>query len=548
MTLIICIGMCLSTHTIWVWGLVSFIFSWAFQSLCTDRRRQLHTFFYAETQTKTYTIMKKLFTLATIIVAMVLSSCEFDDSEIWDKLKEHEKRIATLEELCKQMNTNITSLQTLVHAHEKRDYITNVSVIRKDGEEVGYTISFAQSNTITIYHGQDGVNGKDGYTPKIGIKKDTNGVYYWTIDGAWLLDGDGNKVKAVGADGENGQDGANGVTPRLKIENDYWYVSYDEGRTWIEVGKATGEDGSNGIDGDTMFKDIIIEDGYVILILNDGNNSKIKIPFMVETQLSVYLVNSGSLKDKLTIEEQRSVTSLKITGLINNDDLLFVNTYLRSLETLDLSDAVFDAGGLSTVPMINPLNSVAANRTLRNVILGAYMRDGELAGTAIDVSYCPALETLTFTANCTRISKRSLSDTSTSWPKRSRLLLGTPNLSKIVIAEGVTELAIDTDAYGAIYCVCRTIELPSTLKMICDKIFGLYWRSTVICRATTPPSIYSGPGSYTDGWWYEPRPATTFYDAYKQMKDMTLYVPAESVDLYRTTSGWSQFGTILPIE
>ncbi|MBQ5679604.1 MAG: leucine-rich repeat protein [Rikenellaceae bacterium] len=265
--------------------------------------------------------MKRLFTLATLVVAMVLSSCEFDDSEIWDKLKDHEKRITALEELCKQMNTNITSLQTIVNALEKHDYITNISPIRKDGEDIGYTITFAYSNPITIYHGQDGADGKDGqdgYTPKIGVKKDSDGIYYWTLDGEWLLDSNGNKIKAVGVDGKDGQDGtdgkdgqdgqdgsngtngadgkdgadgengrdgqdgkdgADGITPRLKIENDYWYVSYDEGATWIKLGKATGEDGADGsdgmdgvdgADGDNIFSSVTQDDEYVYFNLADG--------------------------------------------------------------------------------------------------------------------------------------------------------------------------------------------------------------------------------------------------------------------------------------
>ena len=228
--------------------------------------------------------MKKLFTLTAIIMAVVVSSCsKFNDSDIWDKLNEqeqtlndHEKRIAALEQFCKQLNTNITALQTIVEALEKKDYVTNVSPIREDGEIIGYTISFANSDTITIYHGKDGkdgvdsANGKDGYTPQIGVMKDTDGIYYWTVDGEWLLDGKGNKIKAVGEDGRDGQDGTDGtngsngsngndgqdgadgkdgITPRLKIENDYWYVSYDEGATWIELGKATGEDGKDGQDG-----------------------------------------------------------------------------------------------------------------------------------------------------------------------------------------------------------------------------------------------------------------------------------------------------------
>ena len=184
-----------------------------------------------------------------------------------------EKRVAKLEELCKQMNTNISSLQSIVNALQKNDYITNVSPVRKDGEVVGYTITFAHSDTITIYHGtngkdgangKDGKDGKDGYTPQIGVMKDTDGIYYWTVDGEWLLDGKGNKIKAVGEDGRDGQDGTNGsngtdgkdgndgadgITPRLKIENDYWYVSYDNGATWTELGKATGENGVDGIDG-----------------------------------------------------------------------------------------------------------------------------------------------------------------------------------------------------------------------------------------------------------------------------------------------------------
>lgn len=237
-----------------------------------------------------YITMKKLLTLIAIALAVVVSSCsKFDDSAIWDKLNEqeqtlndHEKRIAALEELCKQMNTNINALQTLVEALEKRDYITNVSPVREDGVVVGYTISFASSDTITIYNGKDGVDGtdgKDGYTPQIGVMKDTDGIYYWTLDGEWLLDGKGNKIQANGVngidgtDGSNGEDGTNGVdgiTPRLKIENDYWYVSYDEGATWIELGRATGEDGSDGADGDNIFSSVTQDGEYVYFNLADG--------------------------------------------------------------------------------------------------------------------------------------------------------------------------------------------------------------------------------------------------------------------------------------
>ena len=236
--------------------------------------------------------MKRFLLSAVLATTLAFTSCQFDDSDIWDKfgemeesIRDHEQRISALEELCKQMNTNIEALQALVDALEKRDYVTNVSEVRSNGEVIGYTISFGKSDTITIYHGED---GKDGYTPQIGVMKDTDNIYYWTLDGEWLLDGKGNKIKAVGtdgADGKDGQDGTsgtdgkdgadgkNGVTPQLKIENDYWYVSYDNGATWVQLGKATGNDGvngENGEDSDSIFKSVTQDDEYVYFNLADG--------------------------------------------------------------------------------------------------------------------------------------------------------------------------------------------------------------------------------------------------------------------------------------
>ena len=107
-----------------------------------------------------------------------------------------------------------------------------------------------------------------------------------------MLDDNGNKIKAVGTDGKDGQDGANGndgqngtngtngtdgITPELKIENGYWYVSYDEGATWKQLGKATGEDGldgtngTDGKDGDSFFQSVTEDENNVYITLTDGS-------------------------------------------------------------------------------------------------------------------------------------------------------------------------------------------------------------------------------------------------------------------------------------
>ena len=145
--------------------------------------------------------MKRLFTYLLLISVLGISSCAYDDSSLWEKVNNHENRIAELEELCKQMNSNINAMQTLLNAMEENNYITSVTPVVENGETVGYTIAFTKSEPITIYHGKDGkdgangangADGKDGYTPVIGVAKDTDDVYYWTLDGDWLLDKDGN--------------------------------------------------------------------------------------------------------------------------------------------------------------------------------------------------------------------------------------------------------------------------------------------------------------------------------------------------------------------
>lgn len=249
--------------------------------------------------------MKKILFFALALLAVVACS-KFDDSAIWEELNKHEDRIVKLETLCNQMNTNITSLQTIIIALQSNDYVVNIAPIMEGNKEIGYTITFAKSGSITIYHGKDGKDGangadgkdgqngtdgkdgKDGYTPKIGVKQHTDGKYYWTLDGTWLLDDNGNMIPAIGEDGKDGQNGSNGkdgqdgedgkdgadgkdgkdgITPQLKIEDGYWYLSYDNGATWQKLGKATG---NNGLDGDNLIASITQDEKNVYFKLSDG--------------------------------------------------------------------------------------------------------------------------------------------------------------------------------------------------------------------------------------------------------------------------------------
>ena len=220
--------------------------------------------------------MKKLMTFAIVTMAIVLSSCKYNDDDIWNSMHNLEDRVAKLEELCKQMNTNVSSLQTIVTALQSNDYITGITPIVENGKEIGYTIKFAKSNPIVIYNGKDSSDGVDGTTPVVGVKKDTDGIYYWTLDGEFIVV-DGQKIKAQGTDGNNGSDGSDGVdgiTPKLEIREGYWWISYDNGESWEQLGKATGEDGKNGTN--CIFKSVTEDDDNVYFTLED--NSVITIP------------------------------------------------------------------------------------------------------------------------------------------------------------------------------------------------------------------------------------------------------------------------------
>ena len=244
--------------------------------------------------------MKRIVLLALMVLSAV--GC-YDDAALWDQIMDHESRLVKLEALCNQMNTNIQSLQAIVTALQNNDYVTNVAPVKENGKDIGYTISFSKSGSVTIYHGadgkdgsngKDGADGKDGHTPVIGIRQDSDGVWYWTLDGDWLLNDAGAKIPTTGADGkdgvngtdgkdgadgkdgEDGADGKDGVTPQLKIEESYWYISYDNGLSWVKLDKAVGEDGKDGTDGvdgkdgDSFFKSVTQDSNSVYLTLADG--------------------------------------------------------------------------------------------------------------------------------------------------------------------------------------------------------------------------------------------------------------------------------------
>ena len=304
--------------------------------------------------------MKKLITLTTMFLILIGSSCNYDDTGIWNSINNLEQRVLELEKTCKEINSNISAMQAILTALQNNDYVTSIVQVTENGETIGYTINFSKSGSVTIYHGENGkdgangadgkngVDGKDGYVPNIGVMKDTDGIYYWTLDGEWMLDGKGNKIQANGVDGE---DGIDGVTPRLKIEDDYWYASYDNGATWSVVGKATAEGTSAG---NSIFERVEVENDFVIFYLTDGSSFTLPISNQTDGDIIRFLDNNVKIRcvmnwdtdgdNELSKAEAAKVTSLddvfrECDAIVAFDELKYF-TGLTEIETEAFNAAV----------------------------------------------------------------------------------------------------------------------------------------------------------------------------------------------------------------
>ena len=236
-----------------------------------------------------------------LLAALTLAACKYDDSELWEQVNQNTEelaaqaaRIAALEAWQAETNTNIQALQTLLST---TDYITAVTPVVKDGVEVGFTISFLNTPSITIYHGAKGDKGDTGDTPQIGAAQDDDGNWYWTLNGEFLTDTDGNPIRANGTQGEQGPAGDDAPLPQLAtgakltdqgittdsqnnpIAADAIYLSVDGGKTWTRVSGEKGEQGDTGATGpkgDSFFKGIdTTHADYVTFTLADGGTFQV---------------------------------------------------------------------------------------------------------------------------------------------------------------------------------------------------------------------------------------------------------------------------------
>lgn len=185
---------------------------------------------------------KILYALAVLLPLLCIQSCTnpmLDD--LRRRLDDHESRLAKVEQNTAVANQEIQALKSLLSAQAGKKMVDSYRPL-DDG--TGYLLTFTDGTTIKLLH------GKDGSSSAVGVKEDPEDhIYYWTLNGSWMLDPNGRKIQAQGLDG------VAGVTPLLRVSpKGYWEYSLD-GKSWHLITtadgapvKATGGTGESGLD------------------------------------------------------------------------------------------------------------------------------------------------------------------------------------------------------------------------------------------------------------------------------------------------------------
>ena len=174
------------------------------------------------------------FYLTLILLLPLLGGCQKLVRQEIDSLQE---QIDLLQGKVASANRTLESIRQLLTQMENGGRIKSAVPVSEDGRN-GYLITFNDGRTIRIWSGKDGAKGEPGPEARIAVKAGEDGLWYWTLDGEWLKDSHGNRIRVTGDDG---------TSPVLKIEDGDWFISYGDG--WVRLGKAVGDDGNPGGEG-----------------------------------------------------------------------------------------------------------------------------------------------------------------------------------------------------------------------------------------------------------------------------------------------------------
>lgn len=239
-------------------------------------------------------------------------------------------------------------------------------------------------------------------------------------------------------------------------------------------------------------------------------------------------------------------SSLESVTISNNISSIndFVFSGCTSITSINIPNSVTSIG-VSAFGDCTSLAFIVVPISLTSIGSGAFLKCSNISSIVVDHNNpkydsrndCNAIietETNTLILGCKNTvipnSVTSLSDLAFSY---------CTGLTSISIPNGVK-----TIGYGSFsYCTSLTsVTIPDGVKSIGDFAFGACEKLTdVYCYAENVPKIYKGTFNYN---YYEPKDYMTYY---ANMSMKTLHVPTSSIQLYKDTRYWREFGNIVTL-
>ena len=566
--------------------------------------------------------MKHLFFYPLIASFLFIAfSCKYNDDPLWDSVNDLDNRVTNLEKFCNDINININSLQTIVQVIQSNGYAMNVTPVIESGVEVGYKISFSDNKSVIIYHGtsgkdgangltpnigancnwwigntdtgvkatsiisggadgnngtggltpnigdngnwwigstdtgvkasgtngQNGIDGQDGTTPIIGVKKDTDGRWYWTqkigtTDVTWILDEDGNKIEV----NKNNEDvPITGSFPTIGINQDgNWTIDYGNGAEEIldTTGnpiKAQGDKGDKGDSGDsgnsgnTIFQNITQDNKYVYFTLSDGTiiyipkyDEKI-IDFVDPHVKTICLLYWDEDKDgELSKIEAAKVKT--IDGVFNGKDIFAFSELKYFTGLTSIGTEFSQSPNLAVISIPNSVTQIVSGAfsNLQNLISVTIGNGVQKIGNRAFYS-CINLKDVIFEDNS---SLTELGELDNDFIQHGGVFGRCLSLKNINLPDGLLRIGSGDFSGTSI----ASITIPSSINEIgiraftdCEVLTTMYFKSTL------PPSISAQRGFFKD---------------YNKVADgipkgLTIYVPTNSVNAYKQTGGWSFYSS-----
>lgn len=231
--------------------------------------------------------------LLTFIMAVCAVSCSFDESGLDNRLEAVKERIEALQSRIDEANSQVESLGLLTSGN----VVTSVDKNSDGSYVLTYLDSNNESKTMVIAAMDQMIN-----VPVIGVRKDDNGLYYWTVTV-------GGETKDIIVDGKPVP--AAGKTPVISVdEQGYWTVNGE--RILNENGMPVeAKDGNTAI-----FKSIATDaDGNLSVAL--GNGAMLTIPVQNSLNLSVSSALNLTISNLAqTLKIGYDVTGSKAEGAI----------------------------------------------------------------------------------------------------------------------------------------------------------------------------------------------------------------------------------------